>query len=247
MTAADCLYFRAVLSFLCPMTRSSEALNLAHRVADQLRQQLLAGNFAPGQRLSEAAMAEAQGVSRNTLREAFRLLGQEGLLQYEPHRGVSVTVPSLGDIIDIYRVRRLLECQALLQAAACHPALQKMQQAVAQAMQQREVQDWQAVGTANMAFHSAIVELTDSERLQSLFAHVLTELRLVFGLLENREFLHAPYIDLNRTILEACLQGQNAHAAQLMNDYLVRSERSVLAQYAQYIQAPAVRQRYAFR
>lgn len=51
-------------------------------------------------------------VSRNSLREAFRLLTKEGLLRHEHNRGVFVATPSVASIIDIYRVRRTIECQA---------------------------------------------------------------------------------------------------------------------------------------
>ena len=84
--------------------------NLSDRIAEQVREKIVHGEFAPGQRLSEAALSDSLEISRNTLREAFRMLTKEGLLKHEPNRGVSVAVPSIAAIIDIYRVRRLIEC-----------------------------------------------------------------------------------------------------------------------------------------
>ena len=49
-------------------------LNLSDRIAEQMRQKIVHGEFAPGQRLSEAALSEHLQISRNTLREVFRLL-----------------------------------------------------------------------------------------------------------------------------------------------------------------------------
>ena len=60
---------------------------------------------------------------------------------------------------------------------------------------------------------------------------VLAELRLAFGLLHDAEFLHAPYVDMNRAILELAEAGEFTKAAA-MNDYLVHSEQIVLAVYA---------------
>lgn len=208
------------------------ALTLSERIAEQLRQKVTAGEFLPGQRLSEQALSEHLGISRNTLREVFRMLTKDGLLRHEPNRGVFVAVPSIAAIIDIYRVRRLIECQALAQAYPRHPAKRRMRQAVEDAMRAREAADWQGVGTANMAFHMGIVELADSERLNLLFAQVLAELRLAFGLLQDPEFLHAPYVDMNRDILQMAEAGEFAKAAAALNDYLVHSERIVLAVYA---------------
>ena len=65
---------------------SDTLLNLSDRIAEQMRQKIVHGEFAPGQRLSEAALSEHLQISRNTLREVFRLLTKEGLLRHHiPH------------------------------------------------------------------------------------------------------------------------------------------------------------------
>ena len=206
--------------------------SLADRVTGQLRRRLVDGEFVPGQHLSEAALTTSLQVSRNTLREALRLLIKEGLLTYAPNRGVSVAVPSVAAVIDIYRVRRLVECQALSQAYPRHPAHKNLRLAVEQAIAHREAADWRAVGTANLNFHMAIVELADSERLNAMFSNMLAELRLVFGLLRDLEFMHEPYVSMNARILDLTEAGRLAEAATALNDYLVHSERIVLGAYA---------------
>jgi len=218
-----------------PASASAAPLTLSERTAEQVRQKITQGEFAPGQRLSEQTLSESLGISRNTLREVFRMLTKDGLLKHAPNRGVFVAIPSIASIIDIYRVRRLIECQALSQAYPRHPAKKKMREAVETALRARATADWVSVGTANMAFHMAIVELADSERLNLLFAPVLAELRLAFGLLRDAEFLHAPYVDMNLKILELAEAGDFAGAAAALNDYLVHSERIVLAVYARHI------------
>ena len=112
------------------MKVAAEVQNLTERIAEEIRSQLVKGVLSPGQRLSEAALSEALDISRNTLREVFRMLTKEGLLVHEPNKGVSVAVPSMASIIDIYRVRRMIECQALAQAYPMHPALTRMREAV---------------------------------------------------------------------------------------------------------------------
>ena len=208
---------------------------LSERSAELIRQKITQGEFAPGQRLSEQALADSLGISRNTLREAFRMLTKDGLVKHAQNRGVFVAIPTIASIIDIYRVRRLIEHQALAQAYPRHPAKKKMREAVETSLRCREAGDWLGVGTANMAFHMAIVELADSERLNLLVAPVLAELRLAFGLLRDAEFLHAPYVDLNVQILELAEAGEFAKAAASLTDYLVQSERIVLAVYARHM------------
>ena len=216
-------------------TNRSEPASLTDTVADTIRQQLINGQLRAGQRLSEAQLAQQLDISRNTLREVFRTLIKEGLLLHEPNRGVSVVVPSIADIIDIYRVRRLIECQALEKAWPLHPAHKRMQEAVDDAMAAREARDWQRVGSANMAFHAAIVSLSDSARLSAMFEDIAAELRLAFGMLDNPEYLHAPYVDYNARLLQMFMEGQTAAAARELETYLVQSERMVLAVYARQV------------
>src|SRR5215212_6648401 len=82
----------------------------AQRVADVLRERITDGSLAPGTRLPEDAVGSALGVSRNTLREAFRLLAHERLVVAEFNRGVFVRRLTRDDVIDLYRVRSLVEC-----------------------------------------------------------------------------------------------------------------------------------------
>ena len=214
------------------MIADTPTLSLNDRVAAQIREQIVRGEFQPGARLSEVALSESLEISRNTLREVFRVLTKEGLLVHEPNKGVSVAVPSMASIIDIYRVRRMIECQALAQAYPMHPARILMHEAVAEAQRHASAENWSEVGTANMAFHKAIVALADSERLNEMFSHLLAELRLAFGLLRDPHFLHAPYVDMNQKILQIFEEGKAAEAAQELNAYLVHSERIILAAYA---------------
>ncbi|MGF0119996.1 MULTISPECIES: GntR family transcriptional regulator [unclassified Pseudoclavibacter] len=222
------------------MNAADETLDRAERAASSLRQMIVAGEIVPGQRLSESAMTERLEVSRNTLREAFRMLTAERLLTRRPNAGVFVAVPSLASILDIYRVRRMIEVQALRAAPGRHPAGTRMREAVERALQGREAGDWAAVGTANMEFHTAIVALADSERLDRVYANVSAELRLAFGFLEDLEYLHAPYIELNQRVLALHTAGDTEGAAQALDEYLVRSERTVLAAYARIAPEPTI-------
>lgn len=207
----------------------------ADQAAESLSRMIIDGSLRPGQRLSESSVSSSLGVSRNTLREAFRMLRHQGLLVHRPHSGVFVAVPSLASIIDIYRVRRLIECQAIASAPPRHPAGERMSAAVEAALASRDAGDWMAVGTANMEFHSAIVALADSDHLDRLYASVSAELRLAFGILDDAEYLHRPFVELNAQVLDLYARGESAQAATALEAYLVRSERTVLAAYARQL------------
>jgi DNA-binding GntR family transcriptional regulator len=205
--------------------------SLGESITQEVRRMLVEGELVPGQRLSEAALADSLQISRNTLREAFRVLTREGLLKHEPNRGVTVAEPDMASIIDIYRVRRFIECKAIAQGYPLHPGTLHMRQAVEAGMRAREAKDWVAVGTANMMFHKAIVELADSPRLVVFYGQISAELRLAFGLLNDAEFLHMPYVDMNVSILRCIEEGRPEEATQMLEAYLVQSERTVLAAY----------------
>jgi DNA-binding GntR family transcriptional regulator len=191
--------------------------SLGESITQKVRRMLVEGELAPGQRLSEAALAESLQISRNTLREAFRVLTREGLLKHEPNRGVTVAEPDMASIS--------------AQGYPLHPGALHMREAVEVGIRAREAKDWMAVGTANMMFHKAIVELADSPRLVVFYGQISAELRLAFGLLDDPDFLHMPYIDMNASILRCIEEGRPEEATQMLEAYLVQSERTVLAAY----------------
>lgn len=219
------------------MKKDAATQMLSEKIAETIRQKIIVGELASGARLSEAALSEQLDISRNTLREVFRMLTQEGLLRYEPNRGVCVAVPDMAAILDIYRIRRLIECDALTHAYPLHPAVAKMEAAVQEAQEYRQTSEWRQVGTANMKFHTAIVELADSERLTRLYRNISAELRLVFGHLNDPEILYAPYIEKNAHILALLVDDQNEKAARTLAEYLELSERTVLAAWARHQQS----------
>lgn len=205
---------------------------LSQKVAEIIRQKITIGELPPGEKLSETALSETLEISRNTLREVFRILTEEGLLTYKPNRGVFVSVPDMATIMDIYRVRRLIECDALRHSYPMHPAINKMIDKVNEAKIFQNQQDWNGVGTCNMHFHTAIVELSDSPRLFKQYQLISAELRLAFGLLNDPQLLHAPYIEKNRYILKLLMDGKAQEAALAMEEYLDISERTVLAAFS---------------
>lgn len=211
---------------------ATATLTLAESVAASIRERVISGRLTPGSHLSEASLSEELQVSRNTLREVFRILTKEGLLRHEANRGVFVTIPGMPAIVDIYRIRRLIECPALAEAHPNHPGAKKMRAAILEAQRCRDTGDWLGVGSADISFHAAIVELADSPRLSAFYGHVSLELRLVFGLLKDPEFLHGRYIDQNVRITEQLESGDAAAAAITLEAYLNQAERFILGAYA---------------
>jgi DNA-binding GntR family transcriptional regulator len=204
----------------------------AERVADVLRERVTEGVFLPGTRLSEEALREALGVSRNTLREAFRLLSHEGLLAHEFNRGVFVRVLKADDVRDLYVLRRILECAAVRDANSAPPgALEAVRDAVEAAEVAAKEDSWFAVGTQNMRFHQALAGLAGSRRVSEAVRRLLAELRLVFLVMSAPRQFHEPYLRSNREIYRLLAAGKIEAAEAALSRYLDLAEAQLLAAY----------------
>ncbi|MFG2957227.1 GntR family transcriptional regulator [Streptomyces sp. NPDC048291] len=203
----------------------------AERVSDILRSRIADGYFPPGTRLSEDGIGGALGVSRNTLREAFRLLTHERLLVHELNRGVFVRVLTVEDVEDIYRTRALVECAVVRGLGEPPYALESLSAAVAEGRQAATADDWKAVGTANIHFHRELVALAGSERTDELMRSVFAELRLAFHVVDDPHALHEPYLARNREILESLDRGDRRAAERLLETYLTDSLERVVEVY----------------
>ncbi|MFF7358258.1 MULTISPECIES: GntR family transcriptional regulator [Streptomyces] len=203
----------------------------AERVSDILRSRIADGFFPPGTRLSEDGIGGALGVSRNTLREAFRLLTHERLLVHELNRGVFVRVLTVEDVEDIYRTRALVECAVVRGLGEAPYRLDGVAAAVAEGEAASAGTDWKALGTANIHFHRELVALAGSERTDELMRSVFAELRLAFHVVDDPRRLHEPYLVRNRQILQALQDGDKGEAERLLETYLTDSLERVVEVY----------------
>ena len=87
----------------------TDKYSLRGRVFHKLREDILSGKYKENEELREAAIGDELGVSRTPVREAFRQLELEGLLQIVPNKGAYVTGITVKDVEDIYAIRSLLE------------------------------------------------------------------------------------------------------------------------------------------
>ncbi|MFD6435410.1 GntR family transcriptional regulator [Streptomyces venezuelae] len=203
----------------------------AERVSDILRSRIAAGFFPPGTRLSEDSIGGALGVSRNTLREAFRLLTHERLLEHQLNRGVFVRMLTDEDVGDIYRTRALVECAVVRGLGEPPYAVDGLADAVSDGRRAARAGDWKGVSTANIDFHRELVALAGSERTDELMRSVFAELRLAFHVVDDPRRLHEPYIARNGQILEALQEGRRDDAEALLVEYLDDSRRRVVDAY----------------
>lgn len=148
----------------------------AQQVADALSERILAGAFPPGDRLRESAIATELGISRNTVREAVRILQLGGLVRHEVNRGAVVISPTAENVDALYTARDRLETAAVSrtptpeQLAAVGAAFEALTQAA-------ESRDARLIVEKDLAFHAAIVTLLGSSRLNEFYTELIRELR----------------------------------------------------------------------
>ena len=201
----------------------------AQQVADGLSQLILSGHFGPGTRLRESAIAGELGVSRNTVREAVRILQLGGLVRHRVNKGAVVIAPTPDAVRALYDARGQLEVAAVREAR--DPAdLSPLRAAFARlttAAGTREVMD---IVTADLDFHGAIVGLLGSSRINSFYADLTKELRFYLSVLSVQDGEHhepASIVTEHAAILEAIESGRPDDAVREVRAHVEETARRV--------------------
>ncbi|MDN5667371.1 MAG: GntR family transcriptional regulator [Renibacterium salmoninarum] len=196
-------------------------------VAEVLRQRISEGDLPPGTQLAEESLADSLQVSRNSLREAFRLLAHERLINHELHRGVFVRRSDRDDVLQVYTARIFIEVAAVANCPAGAAELRAALAAVEQAELLAREGRWMEVATCNLAFHQSLVDSVGSRRVSEVMRQLLAEVRLAFhSMADSRNFLE-PYIPRNRQIVQLLSDGEAEQAATLMRAYLTDSREQL--------------------
>ena len=202
----------------------------ARRAADHVRSAILDGTYGVGTRLSEPQICRDLGVSRNTLREAFRALTEERLVVHQLNRGVFVRVPTTDDVSELYEVRRLVECAAVAAHPAGRAGLERVTETLDRADRAARADDWVGVGTADIDFHRELTAL-GSTRLVGLMQSVWNEMRLAFHVVARPDTFHGSYLGRNHQLLDLLVEAGGAAAEPVLRAYLDEAERQVLHAY----------------
>lgn len=201
----------------------------ASKVAGEIRWRIVSGALHPGQRLTEEHLRKEIGVSRSTLREGFRTLVQERLVIHHLSRGFFVRELTREDLVDIYCVRKVVECNAVKQIHTLRiHQLQMLSSAVVNGEEAVKNESWQEAARASLEFHQTVVDLAGSPRLSELNTRTLVEFRLSYVFMEDPLAFHVPFIARHAGIGQLIQRGQRGSAANALEEYLVDSEAALL-------------------
>ncbi len=145
-------------------------LPLRDVVFHTLREAILKGELKPGERLMELQLAAKLGVSRTPIREAIRMLEQEGLAVTIPRKGAEVAKMTEKDMQDVLQIREALD--ELAASVACErikpeqlAELRQTMHAVEEAVETGEVK---RIAEADVRFHDIIYQSTGNPRLENI-------------------------------------------------------------------------------
>lgn len=212
-------------------------VSVADQAAGILRQRILTGELRPGTALPEVPFSAALGVSRNTLREAVRILALEGLLKRDIHRGVSVSQLSISDVREIYRLRHMLEIAAVQQAE--DPSVESLRQLrglVGDYEASVRACDWIRAVDIDFQFHTQLIRFHHNRRLESFYQKLIGELRMGMVLVDRVHDDPSGLVPVHLEICELLAAGDLEGCAQVLTRHLNDSEarlREIVGRYVE--------------
>jgi DNA-binding GntR family transcriptional regulator len=206
----------------------------AQQVADGLSDAIMRGEMPPGSPIRESAIAASLGISRNTVREAVRMLEAGGLVRHTMHHGAAVLDPSQEDLAELYRARIALELSAAREPRTPEE-LAPVRVALQELMAAYETHDPAVIAEKDLGFHAAIVSLLGSKRIDEFYAQLARELRFFLMVLsvENREYeSQEGVIEEHTSIMAALESGDPAKARAVLEEVLTVNAEKVRAIFA---------------
>lgn len=159
--------------------RPLRTVSVVEAATNRLRESLFTGEYSSGEEVKDTHIAEQFGIARPTARIAVQNLVNEGMLDRKPGASARVRVFGPAQVDDIYRVRRLIEIDAIREIRERQLPLDAVERALAEFGGLDDQENWGRAAEADVAFHASVVNSASSPRLKSFFADITNELRLL--------------------------------------------------------------------
>ncbi|MBB3131626.1 DNA-binding GntR family transcriptional regulator [Paenibacillus rhizosphaerae] len=202
------------------------------RALSQIQRWIIDGTLQPGEKLVDAELAEALGVSRTPVREALQLLEVQGLVEMHPGRDTRVQTIEKDDILKMYATLAALHSLAA-EAAAAHIPAEQIEQLkginadFAAAIEQG--QPYQAM-ELDEQFHNLIVDASDNAYVASFSASLQIHIRrFKYVFLAQPVSATAASVEEHARIIEAFEEKDRALAASVMKQNLLRPMKELYA------------------
>jgi DNA-binding GntR family transcriptional regulator len=198
------------------------------QVLQELREAIIDGRIAQGEALREVPLSGTLGTGRSAVREAIRQLVQEGLVDYELHRGAFVRVMSLADRLDVYVAREAIEAGVARLAVEASPApdLSGLRAAMEDLRKRAEGHDrvTDDLIEADIRFHQELVRLAGSPRLERAHGTLAAETRML--LRHHPAYPWSDYVSDHERLFDA-IERRDARAPEYVIEHLRLSARLI--------------------
>ena len=207
-----------------------QSSSLTSVVQQEIERRILQGELAPGAKLIEAALAEALGVSRGPVREAFRMLEEAGLVKQEKNRGVFVRSIPLHEAMEIFDLRAMMdEAVGRRLAEVITPEQLRRVRAMVEAMEKAvKAGDADSYHLLNLDFHDRLVEFSGNRKLTSIYRRLINEL----SLFRRMNLVDAKLLPISagehRAIVKAIAAGDPEAAGAAMRQHVMDSKERTL-------------------
>lgn len=208
----------------------NEYLPLRDVVFNTLRQAIITGEFAPGERLMEIALANRLGVSRTPVREAIRKLELEGLVVMIPRKGAEVAKITEKDLRDVLEVRSSLEELAaeLATERMNEEIKEKLEKALDDFKKAIDSEDNAAIADSDVEFHDIIFEATGNARLIQIISNLREQMyRYRLEYVKDTEY-HTVLLNEHRELVNAMFEGKKDEARKIMKKHIDNQEMTVI-------------------
>jgi DNA-binding GntR family transcriptional regulator len=211
--------------------RPSETLS--HRTTDVLRERILAGEFAMGERLVEASIARQLSISRGPVREALRQLRAEGLVREEPRRGSFVAELTIDDIREIYDLRAAIEARAargiITNRAATAAAFDELRGVLGRLRQATDDDNREMFAQLDLSFHERLCLLSGNGRLHRVFVSYATVLGVLLRFEVSKYYQSLePLWHEHEALFEALESLDVGRAEEACNEHLERAKERLV-------------------
>lgn len=199
-------------------------------VYDFIIQQIKIGEIVPGQTLTERGIANEIGVSRTPIREAFRKLTEQGLMEYEPHKGVKVTLYSKEKIEDLYEIRELLEGLSVRRIAEFHTEedIKKLEHYIDLAEKEVEEGSLVKLSEINSEFHNTLAKLSGNHYLLEIMSALQMQISLLMSQSLSNKGRPFENIQEHRLIINAIKSGDKSLAEETAKYHVRKSRDNIL-------------------
>jgi DNA-binding GntR family transcriptional regulator len=186
-----------------------------------LREAIISGAIAQGERITESELASQMAVSRATIRSALQQLASEGLTTLKRYSGWSVLTLSADDVQELYNLRSALErLAARLVAEKMDPVKKtKIQKSLSQLTRSCEEGDHSKIAESDFDFHKQIILLADSDRLATQYELIEPQIRVYIGAIDTVVSESDVLIDQHTKIAEAIIGGNVEAAGSLSEEH----------------------------